>query len=84
MSKSKGEGEANWGAEMDKRIRNRRWLWTTPELEKLGQSLSKLPDLASEAQMIELEQPAIGPRPTDVEAEAGADSDPSGSDGNPS
>jgi hypothetical protein len=83
MSKSKGEGEANL-AEMDKRIRNRRWLWTTPDLEKLNQSLSKLPDLASEAQAIELEQPAIGPRPTEAEAEAGAAGDPSRADGNPS
>ena len=82
MSKSKGEGETNLGAEMDKRIRNRRWLWTMPELEKLGQSLAKLPDLASEAQLIELEQPAIGPRPADNGAEG--DGDPSGADGDPS
>jgi len=81
MSKGKSEGEANW-AEMDKRIRNRRWLWTTPELEKLNQALAKLPDRVGEAQEIELEQPAIGPRPADVEA--GTAGDPSRTDGNPS
>ena len=85
MSKGKGEGEANW-AEMDKRIRNRRWLWTTPELEKLGQSLSKLPDLTERAQVIELEQPAIGPRPAEPLADgagaAGADSSKTDDDRN--
>jgi hypothetical protein len=65
MSKIKGDGEPNW-AEMDKRIRNRRWLWTTPELEKLEQGLQKLPDLTGAAHLIELEQPAIGPRPADT------------------
>ena len=75
MSKSKGEGEPNW-AEMDKRIRNRRWLWTTPELEKLDQALGKLPDMSDEAEVIELEQPAIGPR--QAEAELGAEAGFSG------
>ena len=73
MSKTKGEAEPNW-AEMDKRIRAGRAMWTTPELEKLNQALSKLPDLSDQAEVIELEQPAIGPRPT--ETEHGAEASP--------
>ena len=69
MSKSKGDAEPNW-AEADKRIRNRRWLWTTQEVEKLEQGLMKLPDLTAEAQLIELDQPAIGPKPAEPEADA--------------
>jgi hypothetical protein len=69
MGKNKGDAEPNW-AEADKRIRNRRWLWTTQEVEKLEQGLMKLPDLSAEAQLIELDQPAIGPKPTEPEADA--------------
>lgn len=49
----------NW-AEVDKRIRNRRAVWTPDDLSAVEDSLRKLPDSADKAEAVELEQPAVG------------------------
>lgn len=70
MSKSKGE-ETNW-AEVDKRIRARRPMWAPGEVETLEQTLRRLPDVATKAEALDVEQPAVGPRST------GPDHEPAG------
>jgi hypothetical protein len=50
--------KVNW-AEVDKRIRNRRTDWTGEELKALEAALNKLPDLAEEADIVTLAQPAL-------------------------
>ena len=83
MHKTKAEQEVNM-AEIDKRIRGRRPLWTPADLDKLQQGLMKLPDLTDKVEVIALEQPAIGPRPAESEdaGEAAADvTEPSASRG---
>ncbi len=50
--------KVNW-AEVDIRIRDRRTDWTKDELEALEKGLGKLPDVADNAEEIELAQPAL-------------------------
>jgi hypothetical protein len=50
--------KVNW-AEMDKRIRNRRTDWSAEELKALDAALNKLPDLAEDADILHVPQPAL-------------------------
>ena len=50
--------KVNWAA-LDKRIRGRRTAWTKDELNALETQLNKLPDLADNAEQLELAQPAL-------------------------
>jgi len=67
--------KVNW-AEVDIRIRNRRTDWTKDELEALDKGLGKLPDVESQAEAIEIPQPALAQPEAEGEgdeaAEAGA------------
>ena len=49
----------NW-AEMDKRVRGRRALWTNEEAKELDDGLKKLPDMANAVDQVTLAQPALG------------------------
>ncbi|MBM4356486.1 MAG: hypothetical protein FJ096_00090 [Deltaproteobacteria bacterium] len=51
--------KVNW-AEMDKRVRNRRAVWTPDEQSAVEESLKKLPDSAERAESVGLLQPAVG------------------------
>lgn len=57
----------NW-AEVDKRIRDRRPVWTQQERDELAKGLEKLPDLAEEVEYIDIPQPALA-QPEEEEAE---------------
>jgi hypothetical protein len=50
--------KTNW-AEVDKRIRARRAVWTQHERAELEDSLKKLPDVASEGHVLDVLQPAL-------------------------
>jgi hypothetical protein len=51
--------KVNW-AEVDKRVRNRRAVWTPDEISAVEESLKKLPDSAERAESLDLIQPAVG------------------------
>ncbi|MBM4373593.1 MAG: hypothetical protein FJ095_00800 [Deltaproteobacteria bacterium] len=51
--------KVNW-TEMDKRILNRRAVWTSDERNAVTESLKKLPDAADGAEALGLDQPAVG------------------------
>lgn len=51
--------KVNW-AEVDKRIRNRRVIWTPDERQAVEESLKKLPDLTEQSETLTLAQPAVG------------------------
>ena len=51
--------KVNW-AEMDNRIRGRRPSWSKDELEALEAGLKKLPDVADQAEIIDVQQPGVG------------------------
>ena len=51
--------KVNW-AEMDKRILNRKAVWSPEERTALEDSLKKLADSAERSEAVELEQPAVG------------------------
>jgi len=51
--------ETNW-AQVDKRIRQRKPMWTKEEKAALEAGLNALPDMAEQYEVIELAQPAIG------------------------
>jgi len=58
----------NWAQE-DKRIRRRRTDWTNVEAEALQKELDKLPDLAEQAETIDLAQPALAQQVEEVAEE---------------
>jgi len=60
--------KVNW-AEMDKRILNRRAVWTSDERNAVTESLKKLPDAADGAEALSLDQPAVGGGANDDEDE---------------
>ncbi len=51
--------KTNW-AEIDKRIRGRRAVWSHSDRGDLEDSLKKLPDVASQADTVDMAQPALG------------------------
>jgi len=61
MSKTKSSGKVHW-ATVDKRVRDRREAWNAGELEELDKQLARLPDVAEQAEIIDVVQPAINPR----------------------
>ena len=64
----------NW-AEVDKRIRDRRNDWTAEELAEVEASLKKLPDLAEQAEIIDIAQPSLAKAEEPAE-ESAAEGDP--------
>ena len=68
MSK-KGSSKTDWAA-MDKRIRDRRPVWTAEELEQLHAALLELPDVAEKAEFIDIAQPALASAQPSEEGEA--------------
>ncbi len=55
--------KVNW-ADVDKRIRARREVWTSQEKATLEDTLKKLPDVADKAAPLELAQPALTGTPS--------------------
>ena len=68
--------KVNW-AEVDIRIRDRRTDWTKDELETPEKGLGKLPDVADNAEAIELPQPALAQPEGEGEDEAAEGGDAS-------
>jgi hypothetical protein len=64
--------KVNW-AEVDKRIRNRRKDFSADEMKTVQAALDKLPDLAEEAEIIDIPQPAVAPPEEEEEGEEGAE-----------
>ncbi len=54
--------------EVDKRIRERLTTWTTDDEQELAAGLAELPDVSDKAELIEIEQPAIGSKEGEEEA----------------
>ena len=72
--------------EVDKRIRERLTTWTQDDEQELAAGLAELPDMADKAELIEIEQPAIGSKEAEEEAtekedQATAEPAPAGSGG---
>ncbi len=56
--------KTNW-AEIDKRIRGRRAVWSQQDKTDLEDSLKKLPDMAGQCDTVDMPQPAIGSKNAD-------------------
>lgn len=67
--------KVNW-AEVDKRIRGRRRDVTAEEQKNIEAALQKLPDLAEEAEIIDIPQPAVTPEEEEPSEEAPAEGEP--------
>jgi hypothetical protein len=57
----------NW-AEIDKRVRDRRTVWSQQERSDLNDSLKRLPDATGDCDTLELSQPALAGSNGDSEA----------------